>query len=87
MHHIPKRAWNTEYKDTIDEIEKLDGVMSVSDRAAIARTLTKLNYFVGIVGFWIVAILGVVTLFIISNTIKMTMYSRRFEISIMKSRL
>lgn len=75
----------SEYKDTIDEIEKLDGVMSVSDRAAIARTLTKLNYFVGIVGFWIVAILGVVTLFIISNTIKMTMYSRRFEISIMKS--
>ena len=60
----------SEYKDTIDEIEKLDGVMSVSDRAAIARTLTKL---------------GVVTLFIISNTIKMTMYSRRFEISIMKS--
>ena len=43
------------------------------------------NYFVGIVGFWIVTILGVVTLFIISNTIKMTMYSRRFEISIMKS--
>ena len=32
-----------------------------------------------------VLVLGIVTLFIISNTIKMTMYSRRFEISIMKS--
>ena len=73
------------YKETIKQIEAIDGVASVSDRGDIARTLTKLNYFVSIVGFWIVLILGIVTLFIISNTIKMTMYSRRFEISIMKS--
>ncbi len=75
----------SEYSTTIDEIKKIDGVVNISDRAAIARTLTKLNYFVAIAGFWIVLILGIVTLFIISNTIKMTMYSRRFEISIMKS--
>lgn len=75
----------SEYSDTIDAIAKINGVVNVSDRAAIARTLTKLNYFVALAGFWIVLILGVVTLFIISNTIKMTMYSRRFEISIMKS--
>ncbi len=75
----------SEYESTINEIKKIDGVVSVSDRAAVARTLTKLNYFVTIAGFWLVLILGVVTLFIISNTIKMTMYSRRFEISIMKS--
>lgn len=75
----------SDYKDTIAEIKTIEGVTSVSDRAAIARTLTKLNYFVTLVGFWVVLILGVVTLFIISNTIKMTMYSRRFEISIMKS--
>ncbi|MBR2177398.1 MAG: permease-like cell division protein FtsX [Clostridia bacterium] len=75
----------SEYKQTIEQIKKINGVVSVSDRGDIARTLTKLNYFVTIVGFWVVIILGVVTLFIISNTIKMTMYSRRFEISIMKS--
>ena len=51
----------------------------------IANKLTKLNYFVTIVGSWVVLILALVTLFIISNTIKMTMYSRRHEISIMKS--
>lgn len=75
----------SEYKSTIAEIKNIQGVASVSDRGDIARTLTKLNYFVAIVGFWVVLILGIVTLFIISNTIKMTMYSRRFEISIMKS--
>ena len=56
-----------------------------SDRSDIADKLTRLNYFVTIVGVWVVLILGVVTLFIIANTIKMTMYARRFEISIMKS--
>lgn len=75
----------SDYKQTINEIQKIKGVVSVSDRGDIARTLTKLNYFVSLAGFWIVLILGIVTLFIISNTIKMTMYSRRFEISIMKS--
>ena len=75
----------SKYSDTIKEIKSIDGVASVSDRSDIARKLTKLNSFVTIIGSWIVLILGIVTLFIISNTIRMTMYSRRFEISIMKS--
>ena len=75
----------SKYKETVSQIKKIDGVDSVSDRSGIASALTKLNYFVTIVGFWLVLILAVVTMFIISNTIKMTMYSRRYEISIMKS--
>ncbi|MGN1457491.1 MAG: permease-like cell division protein FtsX [Acutalibacteraceae bacterium] len=75
----------SKYKETVKQIKAVDGVDSVSDRSDIARKLTKLNYFVAFVGFWVVLILAIVTLFIISNTIKMTMYSRRFEISIMKS--
>ncbi|MGN0470299.1 MAG: permease-like cell division protein FtsX [Acutalibacteraceae bacterium] len=75
----------SKYKETVKQIKAVEGVDSVSDRSDIARKLTKLNYFVTFVGFWVVLILAIVTLFIISNTIKMTMYSRRFEISIMKS--
>ena len=75
----------SKYKQTVDQIKKIKGVTSVSDRSDIANKLTKLNYFVFIVGSWVVLILAIVTLFIISNTIKMTMYSRRHEISIMKS--
>ena len=33
----------------------------------------------------LIAVLGVVSLFIISNTVKVTMFSRRSEINIMKS--
>lgn len=75
----------SKYKSTVEEIKKIEGVSSVSDRSDIAGKLTKLNYFVTIVGSWVVLVLAIVTLFIISNTIKMTMYSRRYEISIMKS--
>ena len=80
-----KRQDLSQYKKTVDEIKKIDGVSAVSDRSDIAGKLTKLNYFVTIVGSWVVLVLALVTLFIISNTIKMTMYSRRYEISIMKS--
>ena len=73
------------YADTVAEIGKLPGIDSTSDRSDIAGKLTKLNYFVKVVGMWVVLVLGAVTLFIISNTIRMTMYSRRFEISIMHS--
>ena len=73
------------YADTVAEIGKLPGIDSISDRSDIAGKLTKLNYFVTVVGMWVVLVLGAVTLFIISNTIRMTMYSRRFEISIMHS--
>ncbi len=75
----------SKYKETIKEIESIEGVESVSDRSEIARLLTKLNYFVTLVSFWLIIVLGIVTLFIISNAIRMTVYSRRSEIRIMKS--
>lgn len=75
----------SKYNDTVSQIKEINGVEKISDRSDVAGKLTKLNYFVTIVSSWMVLILAVVTLFIISNTIKMTMYSRRFEISIMKS--
>ncbi len=75
----------SKYESTVKEIEEIDGVYQISNRSDIARKLTKLNKLVAYIGIAAVAVLGLVTLFIISNTVKMTMYSRRFEISIMKS--
>lgn len=75
----------SQYEETVEDIEKIDGVYQISNRSDIARKLSKLNTFVAYIGIAAVTILGLVTLFIISNTVRMTMYSRRFEISIMKS--
>ncbi len=65
----------SQYEDTVQQIKTLKGIDKISDRSDIADKLTRLNYFVTIVGVWVVLILGVVTLFIIANTIKMTMYA------------
>lgn len=73
------------YNETVSNIKAVPGVASVSDRSETAQKLTDLNRLVSTGGVWIVLSLGAVSLFIISNTIKVTMYNRRFEINIMKS--
>ena len=75
----------SQYEDTVNNIKTVDGVDMVSDRSELAQRLTDLNLLVTKVGLWLVAALGLISLFIISNSVRMTMYSRRFEISIMKS--
>lgn len=75
----------SKYKDTVQQIKKVPGVNSVNDYSDIAAKLTKLDHMITTGGFWIVLLLSLVSLFIISNTIRATMFSRRLEINIMKS--
>lgn len=74
-----------EYDSTVWQIEALKDVESVSSSAEIAKTLTQLKNVVLLAGGWIIALLLLVSLFIIANTIKLTVYARRLEIGIMKS--
>ena len=74
-----------EYDRTMEKILAMDGVESIRDTREVAEKLTKLNMLVTNLSMWIVVALVMISVFIISNSIRMTMYSRRFEISIMKS--
>lgn len=73
------------YEDTIKKIQAVDGVDTISNRSEIAKKLTDISNLVNMICFWVVIALIIISLFIIANTIRATMYSRRFEISIMKS--
>ena len=73
------------YDETIANIMKIDGVASASSRSDVAEKLTSLSTLITMMSFWIIVALALISLFIIANTIRMTMYSHRFEISIMKS--
>lgn len=75
----------SKYDETVKSISAIEGVATVSSQTDVADKLTSLNKMVQLLSFGIVAALVIISLFIISNTIRMTMYSRRFEISIMKS--
>lgn len=73
------------YDETITKIKGVPGVASVSSHREVAEKLTSLSSFITTMSLWIILALAVISLFIISNTIRMTMFSHRFEISIMKS--
>ena len=74
-----------QYKQTAAQIKNISGVDNINDYSDIAKKLTNLDSLVTTAGFWIILLLSLVSLFIISNTIRVTMFSRRVEISIMKS--
>lgn len=73
------------FDDTLNSIKGLDGVDSTSSTKDIAEKITLIKKAIGIIGFWIVATLLVISLMIVSNTIRVTMYNRKLEISIMKA--
>ena len=73
------------FQQTVDEIAALDGVEEVSYDANTAQILTRVRQVVLAIGGSVILVLLVVSLFIIVNTIKLTVYNRRLEIYIMKS--
>ncbi len=66
------------------EILKMDGIDTIQNRNETTNTLLSLGNAIRIISIIILAFLIVVSLFIISNTIKLTVHARRKEISIMK---
>lgn len=73
------------FKKTVSEIEKLDGVYNVRENSDLASKLVTVRRAVTIVSAGLVSMLFLVALFIISNTIRITMFSRKLEINIMKA--
>ena len=76
---------DVEYADAIvDEAKNMDGVENVSYHKEVIDKLMLLANYLRIGGIAIIAALVAVSIFIISNTIKITVSSRRREINIMK---
>lgn len=74
-----------EFGSTVDDIRSYDNVLSVRENGELAARIADIQNAVGIVSIVIVIILLVVSLFIIANTVRITMFSRSLEISIMKA--
>lgn len=67
-----------------DSIWKLDGVYSIESRDKTIAGLIFIANIIRIVSFSILTLLIIISIFIIANTIKLTVHARRKEISIMK---
>ncbi len=75
---------NALMEQTMSEIEAIPGVTKVVGAQKEAAFFSKLQQVLEIVSIVAIAVLLVISLLIISNTVKLVMYDRRDEIAIMK---
>ena len=75
----------TKLDSIITHIKTVDGVDVVKDQRDVTEKLIRIRDVVLIGGMWVIILLALISLFIIVNTIKLTMFGRRLEIGIMKS--
>ena len=71
-------------KDAAAIIEKWDGVESAKYGQDVMEHLFDITRLIRIFGYSLMLVLAFATLFIISNTIRLTVFARRKEIAIMK---
>lgn len=70
---------------TVKKLEKVEGVTKVRHQRELAEKIVGIKNTVRIASAWIIGLLLVIATVIISNTIRITMNSRKLEISIMKA--
>ncbi len=75
----------TKFDDTITQIKAIDHVDHVNDSRELTMKIVNIRSLVNTAGLFIIALLFITALVIIANTIKITMHSRKLEISIMKA--
>ncbi|MBR3145045.1 MAG: permease-like cell division protein FtsX [Clostridia bacterium] len=75
----------SKFDETIESIKKIEGVDTIQSQGDLAEKIAGFKRGFALAAIWIIAILLVIALIIVSNTIRVTMYSRKLEISIMKA--
>ena len=71
-------------EQTADQVMQITGVAKIKAEYELANGFATIQRVLEIVSLTIIAVLLVVSLLIISNTVKLAMYDRRDEIAIMK---
>ncbi len=66
------------------ELSHMEGVRKVNARVDLAKSILNFKNSIQWVFIWFLVILFIVTIFIIINTIKLALHSRRHEISVMR---
>jgi len=85
-----RRSFRLELNDirlqryTVDAVWRMHGVANIAEATAVADMLSTANNYIGIFGVVLILIFAVLSVVIITNTIKLTVNSRRNEILIMR---
>lgn len=71
-------------RETLTEISGYFGIYYIDDSTDVADTLIMVNNFMALLGIIVIGVLAILSVAIITNTIKLTVNNRRNEIIIMK---
>ncbi len=71
-------------KQVAEYISKIEGVKTVKSSEKLTTNVQRITKTVRNISIWVVIIFAFISIFIISNTIKLTVHNRRKEINIMK---
>ena len=71
-------------QETVEQIRQIEGVADIRAEYELAEGFSTLQDVLQIASIAVISVLLVVSLLIISNTVKLAMYDRRDEIAIMK---
>ncbi|MEG1719150.1 MAG: permease-like cell division protein FtsX [Clostridia bacterium] len=72
------------YSETMVQIENLDFIAKIRENRSAVGTILNIKNAVTIISFWAIGIFLFLSLFIISNTVRLAMFTRKLEINIMK---
>lgn len=68
----------------VDSLKKMAGVDQIRFNKDLVNKVDNFSKIVNFIGMWLIIILAIVSLFIIQNTIKIALFTRKKEINIMK---
>ena len=71
-------------ESVVAQIESIEGIVKVIFNQDTIDNLLSATDYLSNISIWIMIALGIISIFIISNTIKLTVFSRAKEINIMK---
>ncbi|MBQ2707261.1 MAG: ABC transporter permease, partial [Clostridia bacterium] len=81
---VIKYSDNSKAATTAYQLGQIDGIAKVNHRQDLAATIERIKSGISLVLVWFMAILFVVSIFVIINTIKLAVHARRAEITIMR---
>ncbi len=70
--------------ETVDSLKALDGVDHVENKQDVVNTVVSVSNIVKKLSLFVMALLLIIAIVIIANTVKLTVFNRRKEINIMK---
>lgn len=75
----------SKFEHTLEQISQVDGIDTLQSQSEMASKVAKIKNGITVGSFWLIIVLMIISLVIVSNTIRVTMYNRKLEISIMKA--